>query len=61
MEELDIVRNMALSKIKSINQEILQLDFIHDELTIKTLYKQVRKIARVYKNAKLCYNTQCEV
>lgn len=61
MEELDIVRNMALSKIKSIKQEILQLDFIYDELTIKTLYKQIRKITRVYKNAKLLYNTQCEV
>ena len=61
MEELDIVRNMALSKIKSIKQEILQLDFIYDELTIKTLYKQIRKIVRVYKNAKLLYNAQCEV
>ena len=61
MEELNIVRNMALLKIKSIKQEILQLDFIHDELTIKTLYKQIRKITRVYKNAKLLYNAQCEV
>ena len=61
MKELDIVRNMALSKIKSIKQEILQLDFIHDELTIKTLYKQIRKITRVYKSTKLLYNTQYEV
>lgn len=57
MDELDIIRNMTLSKVRNIKQEILQLDFLYDELTIKTLYKQMRKIVRVYKRIKLLYNT----
>lgn len=56
MNELEIIRTSTLSKVKSIKQEISQLDFLYDELTIKTLYKQMRKIVRVYKRIKLLYN-----